>query len=138
MVISLLYAFVSLWLAVYSFHSLYLLWLFHKNKGPRKSPYLPQKLPYVTVQLPIFNEFTTIEKLLSAIAALDYPRILLQIQVLDDSSDETSILTQSLVSHWQSEGLNISHIQRRNRKGFKAGALANGMKTVFGRICSNI
>ena len=134
MVISLLYAFVSLWLAVYSFHSLYLLWLFHKNKGPRKSPYLPQKLPYVTVQLPIFNEFTTIERLLSAIAALDYPRTLLQIQVLDDSSDETAILTQRLVSHWQSDGLDISHIQRRNRKGFKAGALANGMKTALGEF----
>ena len=134
MVISLLFALVSLWLAIYSFHSLYLLWLYHHTKGSRPLPTLTRDWPYVTVQLPIYNEFTTVERLLKAVSALDYPPAKLQIQVLDDSTDETSSLITQLVTNLKNEGVNIVHIQRNHRQGFKAGALANGFLLASGEF----
>ncbi len=134
MVVSLLFALVSLWLAIYSFHSLYLLLLFHRARGSRPTPQSPQILPTITVQLPIFNEFTTVERLLKAVSALDYPPEKLQIQVLDDSTDETSLLITQMVTNLKNEGVNIVHIQRKHRQGFKAGALAHGMLSASGEF----
>ncbi len=83
--------------------------------------------PTVAVQLPIYNELFVVERLLHAVAALDYPRDRLWIQVLDDSTDETTELVARTVAALQQQGVNIAHVRRPNREGYKAGALAYGM-----------
>jgi cellulose synthase/poly-beta-1,6-N-acetylglucosamine synthase-like glycosyltransferase len=91
-------------------------------------------LPAVTVQLPIFNEWYVVERLIRAAAILEYPHHLLEIQVLDDSTDETTALVEKIVRHLQAQGLNIRHLHRAERKGYKAGALAEGLKTAQGEF----
>jgi cellulose synthase/poly-beta-1,6-N-acetylglucosamine synthase-like glycosyltransferase len=88
--------------------------------------------PAVTIQLPIFNEKFVVRRLVEKIVALDYPKELLQIQILDDSNDETLQLSRSLVDLYTAEGYDISLIHRKDRSGFKAGALDNGLKTAKG------
>jgi cellulose synthase/poly-beta-1,6-N-acetylglucosamine synthase-like glycosyltransferase len=83
-----------------------------------------QLAPLVTIQLPIYNERYVIERLIEAVIAFDYPKELLEIQVLDDSTDETVELAASKIAFYQSQGFQIQHIRRPNREGFKAGALA--------------
>lgn len=134
MVATLFYAIISLWLAIYTLHGLYLLWLYHRTKGTRLPPPNPREWPKVTVQLPIYNEFTTIERLLTSIVLLDYPRNLLEIQVLDDSTDETSAFAAEFVSKWQEAGTQINHIRREHRQGYKASALAYGMSCAGGEF----
>ncbi|MEQ9422823.1 MAG: glycosyltransferase family 2 protein [Cyclobacteriaceae bacterium] len=94
------------------------------------------KWPYVTVQLPIYNEKYVVERLIDSIAALDYPKDKLEVQVLDDSNDSTSDLVKSKVQEYKAKGLNIAHIQRPDRKGFKAGALAYGNGIASGDFIS--
>jgi cellulose synthase/poly-beta-1,6-N-acetylglucosamine synthase-like glycosyltransferase len=84
--------------------------------------------PLVTVQLPIYNERYVIDRLLRAVCSLDYPRDRLEIQVLDDSTDDTPEITRRLIVHYQQKGLSLVHIRRLNRHGFKAGALKEGME----------
>jgi cellulose synthase/poly-beta-1,6-N-acetylglucosamine synthase-like glycosyltransferase len=91
-------------------------------------------LPRITIQLPLFNERYVIERLLEETAKMDYPWELLQIQVLDDSTDDTHPFTQRLVGEYQAAGLPIEYIHRTNRQGYKAGALQNGLKTATGEI----
>ncbi|NDD63338.1 MAG: glycosyltransferase, partial [Acidobacteria bacterium] len=88
----------------------------------------------ITVQLPLFNELYVVERLIESVAALDYPRDRLEIQVLDDSTDETTTLAESTVRRFREEGLEISYIHRTDRTGFKAGALENGMKQAKGDL----
>ncbi len=83
--------------------------------------------PIVTVQLPIYNEKYVVQRLIDAVATLDYPQDKLEIQVLDDSTDETIDLIADRVAYWQQQGVWISHVRRPNREGFKAGALAYGL-----------
>ncbi len=90
--------------------------------------------PKVTVQLPLYNELYVVERLLKCITALDYPQDKLQIQVLDDSTDESFVLTQKLVSAYQEKGIPIELLHRTNRDGFKAGALKEGLKTATGEF----
>ena len=90
-------------------------------------PPVPKKLPKVTVQLPIYNEFHVIERLLECITALEYPHSLLQIQVLEDSTDECLDMSQRLVIKYKKKGIPIELITRNKREGFKAGALKNGL-----------
>ncbi|HMI58456.1 MAG TPA: glycosyltransferase [Gemmatimonadaceae bacterium] len=85
------------------------------------------ELPRVVVQLPIYNERYVLGRLLRSATELDYPRELLSIQVLDDSTDDTMELARSLVGRYRAQGFNISHIHRKDREGFKSGALANGL-----------
>lgn len=92
------------------------------------------KLPVVTVQLPVFNELYVAERLIDAVARLDYPRHKLEIQILDDSTDETVALIAGKVAQYQQQGLDIHHIRRPDRKGFKAGALAYGMERARGNF----
>ena len=87
-----------------------------------------EPLPPVTVQLPVFNEAMVVERLIDAAAGLDYPPELLEIQLLDDSTDETTELAAKRVQHWQRRGIRIAHLRRPERVGFKAGALAAGME----------
>jgi len=104
----------------------------------RKGPALPERwegaLPTVTVQLPVYNEAGVVERLVDAAARLDYPRDLLEIQLLDDSTDETGSLAARRVAHWQDRGLRIRHIRRERRVGFKAGALARGLEEAEGEF----
>ncbi len=91
-------------------------------------------LPVVTTQLPIFNEKFVIERLLKAVCAFDYPRGKHEIQVLDDSTDETVEIVARLVNELRAQGHDIHHIHRKDRKGYKAGALAYGMKIARGEM----
>jgi len=86
-----------------------------------------KELPAVTVQLPVYNELYVVNRAIDAICALDYPKDKLEIQVLDDSTDETTSVIGRKVSEKSSQGFNISHVRRGNRQGFKAGALKFGL-----------
>ena len=93
-----------------------------------------KKLPAVTVQLPIFNEMYVAERIINAAAQIDYPRDLLQIQVLDDSTDETRDIVQRTVARWRATGIDIMHLHRTDRSGYKAGALQAGMASAAGEM----
>ncbi|WP_144669657.1 cellulose synthase family protein [Dokdonia sp. Hel_I_53] len=92
----------------------------------------PEQIPEVTIQLPVYNELYVMERLLDNIALLDYPKDKLEIQVLDDSTDESILTTKAQIDRLRSSGLNIKHITRTDRKGFKAGALKEGLKLAKG------
>ena len=92
------------------------------------------EVPYVTIQLPVYNEMYVMERLLDNIAKIEYPREKLEIQVLDDSTDETVITTRDHIQELQKTGLDIQHITRTDRKGFKAGALKEGLKIAKGEF----
>lgn len=109
-------------------------YLKHRNHLPETAPHNFDVLPRVTVQLPIFNERYVVERLLAETLKIDYPHDLLQIQVLDDSTDDTHRFTESLVQEYRAAGLPIEYIHRKNRQGYKAGALQNGLKTATGEI----
>ena len=131
------YLAVLLCLAVFGFHrtTLGLLYFKHKRNRPKpKSHYAEDDLPRVTVQLPLFNEMYVVERLLAATARLDYPRDRLEIQVLDDSTDETQGICRRKVNELISEGFNVQYIHRTDRTGYKAGALENGLKAATGEL----
>jgi cellulose synthase/poly-beta-1,6-N-acetylglucosamine synthase-like glycosyltransferase len=90
--------------------------------------------PRVTIQLPIYNERYVVERLIESVCRIDYPRELLQVQVLDDSSDDTVTLAADMVEKMKSKGVDIVHVRRKNRTGFKAGALREGLKTAKGSL----
>lgn len=94
----------------------------------------PGKVPRVTVQLPVFNEMYVVERLIEAITKFEYPRDKLQIQVLDDSTDETTSIAEQKVSEFREKGLNIEYIHRADRFGFKAGALDHGLNSAKGEF----
>jgi cellulose synthase/poly-beta-1,6-N-acetylglucosamine synthase-like glycosyltransferase len=94
----------------------------------------PEEIPYVTIQLPVFNEMYVMDRLLENIALLEYPREKLEIQVLDDSTDETVATTKAHVEKLAATGLDITHITRTNRTGFKAGALKEGLEIAKGEF----
>ena len=89
-------------------------------------------LPMVTIQLPIYNERFVVERLIDNMVDMDYPADRLQIQVLDDSTDETKEVCRKKVEEYAQKGINIVHIHRENRNGFKAGALRDGLATATG------
>src|SRR3954464_4267646 len=124
------YLSVLLGLSAYGVHRYFIIYLFLKNRKhePRPLGHFEQ-LPKVTVQLPIFNEIYVVQRLLRSVSELDYPRELLQIQVLDDSTDDTKELTARCVEELRGRGLNVELIQRTDRTGFKAGALETGLET---------
>jgi cellulose synthase/poly-beta-1,6-N-acetylglucosamine synthase-like glycosyltransferase len=90
--------------------------------------------PHVTIQLPIFNERYVVDRLIEAVCRLDYPSNLLEIQVLDDSTDDTRHIAQSIVEKMKARGADIVFIHRENRTGFKAGALQAGLLTAKGEL----
>ena len=121
-------------LAVYGINALVLAALrsWHHKPIPIIDPESDKDWPQVTVQLPIYNERFVVERLIESVAALDYPRARLYIQVLDDSTDITKDIVSQLVASQQRKGVAIEHIRRDNRQGYKGGALANGMQTAKG------
>src|SRR5271157_4940501 len=94
----------------------------------------PKEWPKVTIQLPVFNEKYMLERLLWAVTKLDYPLDRLQIQVLDDSTDDTALLSARLVEEYRARGFNIECICRTERGGYKAGALKKGLETASGEL----
>ncbi|MEQ1883559.1 MAG: cellulose synthase family protein [Bryobacteraceae bacterium] len=123
-------------LSFYGLHRYHVIreyWKF-KDKMPKEAPTRFETLPRVTIQLPIYNEQYVVEQLLEETSKMDYPRELLQIQVLDDSTDETHPYTEALVAEYRANGVPIEYIHRTNRHGFKAGALENGLKTATGEF----
>jgi cellulose synthase/poly-beta-1,6-N-acetylglucosamine synthase-like glycosyltransferase len=136
-VIKVLYTIPIVLLSVWGFNSLWLSALYLKNGRVNKKKTqtaTPLYLPRVTIQLPMFNERYMVRRLLKAVVAINYPPDRLQIQVLDDSTDDTSSLAQGLVAHYQAVGINIEYIHRKQRGGYKAGALAEGLKTATGDL----
>jgi len=128
---------VLLVLAVYGVHRLVIVALYRRSRSraPRDLCTLPV-WPRVTVQLPLFNEMYVAERLLDAAAAIDYPRERLQIQVLDDSTDQTRDIVARKVEQLRRLGVDIEHLHRTDRRGFKAGALAAGLGCASGEfIC---
>jgi cellulose synthase/poly-beta-1,6-N-acetylglucosamine synthase-like glycosyltransferase len=122
---------ILLLLAVYGFYRLrvtYLFWRYVRSGPSEPEGFDEESLPTVTVQLPLFNEMYVAERLINACAALDYPAHLLEIQVLDDSTDETSIHVAECVARHRDRGVNVTHVRRGDRTGFKAGALDAGLK----------
>lgn len=129
------YFFVLSILAVYGWHRYYLVYLYmrHKDSQPVEPPPL-DPLPVVTVQLPIYNEMYVADRLIDAVCRIDYPRELLEIQVLDDSTDETTEIAQLAVRRHVLQGIDIKYFHRTDRTGFKAGALEAGLNVARGRF----
>ncbi len=103
-----------------------------KEEGPKFDFTNPNVIPYVTIQLPVFNELYVMKRLLKNIAKIDYPKDKLEIQVLDDSTDESVETTAKHIKKIQEKGIDIQHIRRTNRQGFKAGALKEGLEIAKG------
>jgi len=122
-------------LAVYGWHRYYLVYLYMRHKDSQPSePSLPDPLPVVTIQLPIYNEMYVADRLIDAVCQIDYPRELLEIQVLDDSTDETCDIAELAVRRHSAHGLDIKYFHRQDRTGFKAGALEAGLKVARGEF----
>src|SRR5882757_4848614 len=129
------YFIVLFGLSLYGLHRYVIVYLFLKNRNKPPQPKATfDRLPPVTVQLPIFNEMYVVERLLKSVAALDYPRDLLQVQVLDDSTDETTEIAARQIVELKAAGLDIELIHRTDRTGFKAGALEHGLETCKGEF----
>jgi len=122
-------------LATMGFHRYVMVWLYLKHKDKKATPRpLPERLPRVTVQLPIFNEMYVVDRLLASVAAIRYPRELLEIQVLDDSTDETTAIASRAVARYRAQGFDIHYLHREDRTGFKAGALDAGLAQATGEL----
>ncbi|HTR25021.1 MAG TPA: cellulose synthase family protein [Terriglobales bacterium] len=130
------YFIVLIILAAYGGHRYWLVYLYYKNRKNKTTqpPVRFEELPRVTVQLPIFNEQYVVDRLLDAVCRLDYPREKLDIQLLDDSTDETVEVARGLVERYKKLGNPVTYIHRENRHGFKAGALENGLQTSKGEF----
>src|ERR1700744_3842190 len=139
------YFIVMIVLAFYGIHRYQLVWLYFRNKKNASKWNEPPmrfaegQLPFVTIQLPIFNEQFVIERLIDAVCRLDYPRDRFEIQVLDDSTDETTGVARGIVERYQRgfagmEPQPIVYLHRSNRHGYKAGALDEGLKVAHGEF----
>ena len=140
-----LYFVVLVCLSLFGLHRCYLVYLYIKHrrsvagdigedvalfeKSTRR-----QKVPFVTVQLPVYNEKYVVDRLVNAVANLNYPRDCFEVQVLDDSTDETQEIAQNAVDRASLRGLDIHYLHRNNREGFKAGALAEGLMKARGEL----
>ena len=137
LLLALIYLAVLLWLATYGLSNLVNAVLYLQSKASRKPKRLPRAVtnwPAITIQLPIYNEKYTVERLLRSVTRMEYPAGRLQIQVLDDSTDDTAELVRGLVEEYKAKGINIEWLHRTNRSGYKAGALSEGLKTATGEL----
>src|SRR3954447_23750784 len=127
------YVLILLMVATYGFHRYILLYLYRKYKH---NTYVPKAdfvdLPRITIQLPMYNEDLVAQRIINATCLIDYPLDKLEIQVLDDSTDHSAQIAQAAVDEWAAKGYPIKYLHRENRVGYKAGALAEGLKTATG------
>jgi cellulose synthase/poly-beta-1,6-N-acetylglucosamine synthase-like glycosyltransferase len=130
--LAILYLILALCLSIYGFNAFVLIYACLRHRRHRLAPPSLADYPTVTVQLPIYNEQHVARRLIDASAALDWPRDRLQVQVLDDSTDETSEVIRQRVEQHRQRGLDIVHLQRTERRGFKAGALNEGTASARG------
>lgn len=122
-------------LFAFGMHGLVMLYYYKKTEGiVIKDDVLPEELPQVTIQLPLFNELYVIERLIENVCKINYPKDKMEIQVLDDSTDETQEIAANLVKHYQEQGFDIHYIHRTNREGYKAGALKNALNFCKGEF----
>ncbi len=138
-IIIVIYSFALILIFMYALAQLNLLFNYiSAQKKEDTSPKLDftnsEEIPFVTIQLPVYNEMYVMERLLENIVKLDYPRAKLEIQVLDDSTDESVVTTKKQINELQKTGIDIQHIQRSNRQGFKAGALKEGLEIAKGEF----
>jgi len=120
-------------LFVFGLHGFVMLFYHRKYKEVKHEPNPDFECDAtVTIQLPLYNELYVVERLIDTICKIDYPKDKLEIQVLDDSTDETVNIAARVVEEKRKEGIDISHIHRKNREGFKAGALKEGLKIAKG------
>ncbi|MBS1538714.1 MAG: glycosyltransferase family 2 protein [Bacteroidetes bacterium] len=122
-------------LFAFGLHGLVMIYYYHKTAhiSNTSAPH-PGEFPLVTVQLPVFNELYVVERLVRAVCALDYPKDKLEIQLLDDSTDETVEISRRLVNEFVQQGFDIKHIHRIDRSGYKAGALKSGLESATGEF----
>lgn len=122
-------------LCTYGLHRYYLTWVYYRTRLRARRPGRRfTELPAVTVQLPMFNERHVAERIIEAACRLEYPREKLQIQVLDDSTDESAAIAQRAAERKAAEGFNVQYIHRTDRTGFKAGALEHGLASASGEL----
>ena len=132
-----LYGFALILIVLYSIGQLHLVLTFVRKRRDHQlvEPLRGDKnLPFVTIQLPIFNELYVVERLLEAVAAMDYPKDRYEIQLLDDSNDETLVVAAQKIAELNARGIQAEHIRRPDRVGFKAGALAYGLEFAKGEF----
>lgn len=132
-----LYLSILALIAVYSFHKISIIWRYYHTRSldiPPLQFFSESDLPRVTIQLPLFNEMYVVDRLLESVAALRYPADKLQIQVLDDSTDETQTICRAKVEELKQRHLQIDYIHRCDRKGYKAGALSHGLHSASGEL----
>src|SRR6266852_2141144 len=129
------YFFVLIILAVYCWHRYYLVYLYLRNRDKEQRPGPPlDPTPIVTIQLPLYNEMYVTDRLIDAVCGIDYPRELLEIQVLDDSCDETRSIAELAVRRFAAQGIDIKYCHRADRTGYKSGALEAGLKVSRGEF----
>ncbi|MEA2644066.1 MAG: hypothetical protein QOG08_1092 [Chloroflexota bacterium] len=118
----------SIALFAFGANLLYLTW--RATRLPRRvhQPLVRGREPRVCIQVPIYNERYVAERVLDAVCEMEWPRDLFEVQVLDDSDDDTVAIVSGRAAHWRRQGVAVSHVRRASRDGFKAGALAHGMK----------
>ena len=135
-IVAFLYTAALLYIFLFSLSQLHLTWHYRKRKNaPSEHPQLDlTDAPRITVQLPVFNELYVVERLIDAVAKFNYPHGKLEIQVLDDSTDKTTELISKKVKALRAQGLDISHVRRDDRSGFKAGALQHGLQLAKGEF----
>lgn len=126
-----IYSAVSFIMLAYGVNFYYLVYRSSKDR-PKPKPIMPAELPRVTVQLPIYNERYVATRLIETVCQLDYPRSKLEIQILDDSTDDTIQICKETVQQFQEKGLSLTYIHRDKRVGFKAGALQEGLSFASG------
>jgi cellulose synthase/poly-beta-1,6-N-acetylglucosamine synthase-like glycosyltransferase len=129
------YTFSLVMVSVYGFHRYMIVYLYYKNR--KRAPRAPGEFdepPAVTIQLPMYNERHVARRVIEGTCRIDYPPEKLQIQVLDDSTDETCRIARQTVAECRERGFDIEYIHRDHRAGYKAGALENGLKTAKGEF----
>jgi cellulose synthase/poly-beta-1,6-N-acetylglucosamine synthase-like glycosyltransferase len=133
-IVIVIYSLCLAFIFCYSLVQLHLTWLY-LYRSPKQTPTIvPQEWPTVTVQLPVYNERYVVSRLIDAVAAFDYPKANLQIQLLDDSTDDTTTIISEKVKLLRQQGLAIEHVRRSDRTGFKAGALQHGLQIATGEL----
>jgi cellulose synthase/poly-beta-1,6-N-acetylglucosamine synthase-like glycosyltransferase len=133
-ILTALYLIASVWLSIYGLNAFLILYLYYRHRDRSWSCPPLTRFPHVTVQVPVYNEQYVVCRVIDAVAAMDWPADRLQIQILDDSTDETVEIAAQCIARHRRQGINIVHRRRAHRTGFKAGALNAGLSTAQGEL----